>query len=772
MGSMTKSTEALPLLRDSARDLLRRTDQLARLRRLRGALPRFERRAWTQLAEAGWFSILVPEQYGGLGLGLREAAAIAEETGRDLLPEPFVAAGVQTVAVLAGTPDSGLAAHLLERVLSGEQIVGLAWQEIVGDIECRTPSTVARRHDDTVLISGRKRFVVPGTGADGWLVLAADPEGPALYWVPANLPGIRIEEESRVDGTTMASLAFDGVSVTPSSRVASGEAVMRLVESGNDIARIAQGAELLGIARRALEITLDYLGTRVQFGKPIGSFQALQHRIVDAYIQTELAEAGIEDALRALDRGQTTLAATASRIKARCTHAALLVTRLAIQFHGAIGYTDECDVGLYFKRALGLASWLGDAGAHRQRYFDLQPSATASSAAHATVAEFPREADWDRMSETEFRALVRGFLDRHYPQALRYPARRLRWREIRQWYVALSRQGWIAPAWPKQFGGMGLPPDKLLAFFEEFEGYGVARTPDQGIITIGPVLIRFGTKEQQDRFLPKIISGEHIWCQGYSEPNAGSDLASLRTEAVLDDDHFIVTGQKIWTTLAHDATHIYLLARTDKTAKKQEGISFLLADLSTPGITVRPIANIAGDEEFCEVFFDHVRVPRANLVGELNRGWSIAKALLGFERIFVGSPQQSMYALRQVQTLAVARGLFADRAFVARYAELALDVADLEAAYAHFADMVKRGETLPPSVSLLKIWATDSYSRISMLLTEAAGEHAGSFGSAEFGGVAVNPLAPLFNATMTTIYSGTNEIQRNILAKQVLRMPA
>jgi alkylation response protein AidB-like acyl-CoA dehydrogenase len=772
MGIVTEPNEALSLLQDSARDLLRRTNSLARLRRLRDAEPRFEHSMWVQLAEAGWCSILVSEERGGLGLGMREVAAIAEEVGRYLMPEPFVAAGVQTVAALSRLAESVLSSRLLERVLSGEHMIGLAWQEQPGELESAVPSLVARSSGGEVSLSGHKQFVVPGTGADGWLACASDAAGPALYWIPARLPGIGVVEESRIDGTTMAAVHLANVSVPASNRLASGEAALGVIAYANDVARIAQGAELLGVARRALEITLEYLGTRVQFGKPIGSFQALQHRMVDAYIHTELAAACIEDALNAIDRGQTTLAAAASRIKARCAHTALLVTRLAIQFHGAIGYTDECDVGLYFKRALALSGWLGDATAHRQRFFASQPISAKSVKSQLTVTEFPREADWEQMSEDEFRALVRAFLEKHYPQALRYPPRRLYWREIKPWYVTLAKQGWLAPAWPRQFGGMALPPDKLLAFFEEFEHHGVARTPDQGLITIGPVLIRFGTKDQRDRFLPKIISGEHIWCQGYSEPNAGSDLASLKTEAVLEGDQFIVNGQKIWTTLAQDATHIYLLVRTDKSVKKQEGISFLLVDLASPGITVRPIRNIAGHEEFCEVFFDKVRVPRANLVGELNQGWTIAKALLGFERIFVGSPQQSLYALKQVEILAKARDLFADPAFVARYAELALDVADLEAAYSHFADIVKRGEALPPNVSLLKIWATETYSRISMLLVEAANEHGASFGAAQFDGVGVNPLAPLLNATITTIYSGTNEIQRNILAKQVLRMPS
>ena len=254
--------------------------------------------------------------------------------------------------------------------------------------------------------------------------------------------------------------------------------------------------------------------------------------------------------------------------------------------------------------------------------------------------------------------------ENNFPGEWRYPQRRLRWAEIGHWYLTLSKQGWVAPSWPTPYGGMGLTPEKLIIFIEEQERWGVARTPDMGITMVGPLLINHGNEAQRAYYLPKIIAGEHIWCQGYSEPNSGSDLASLRTEAVVDGDDFIVNGQKIWTTLAQDATHIFLLVRTDKSAKKQEGISFLLADMKTPGITVRPIRNIAGGEDFCEVFLENVRVPRSSIVGELNKGWTIAKALLGFERIFLGSPKQSQYALARVQEAAQRLGLFEDSGFV------------------------------------------------------------------------------------------------------------
>jgi 3-oxochol-4-en-24-oyl-CoA dehydrogenase len=548
-----------------------------------------------------------------------------------------------------------------------------------------------------------------------------------------------------------------------------GKDALALVDVANDRARVIQSAELLGVMRKALSQTIDYLGTRKQFGQAIGSFQALKHRAVDAYIQVELSASCVEDVLTQIELGGA-LSALASRAKSRTVYAALLVTRMAIQFHGAMGFTDECDIGLYYKRTLKLSAQLGNLNGHRMRFFQ-QTAPESSTTAQVTTTEFPSQADWDAMSEKDFRQMLRSFYSTNYPETLRNVPRRLHWHEIKDWYMTLSRQGWVAPAWPKHFGGMGLSPEKMIAYVEEQEQYGVARAPDMGVVMIGPLLIQRGSAAQQQKFLPKIIAGEHIWCQGYSEPGAGSDLASLRTEAVQDGDVFVVNGQKIWTTLAQDATHMFALVRTDKEAKKQAGISFLLIDLATPGITIRPIKDIVGYEEFCEVFFDNVRVPVDNLVGELNQGWTIAKTLLGFERIFLGSPKQSRYAMSQLTAMAEHLELFSDAVFVSRYAELMLDVADQVSGYTHYAEMVKRGEVLPPSVSLLKIWGTDTYQRICALMVEYAQEHGASGFNTELSPAGLNVPAIMLNSIPSTIYGGSTEVQKEILAKHVLKLP-
>jgi alkylation response protein AidB-like acyl-CoA dehydrogenase len=383
----------------------------------------------------------------------------------------------------------------------------------------------------------------------------------------------------------------------------------------------------------------------------------------------------------------------------------------------------------------------------------------------------PQQRDWNALSDDEFRATVRTEFETHHPLHLRFPARRLRWAENKSWYLRMAAKGWIAPGWPREFGGMGLTPSKMLIFLEEQERCGIARFQDHGILMVGPVLMRFGTEAQRRRYLPPILACEEIWCQGYSEPNAGSDLASLRTEARREGDDFVINGQKTWTTLAHDASHIFVLARTDKNAKKQEGISFLLVDIAAPGVSVRPIRDIAGHEEFCEVFFDNVRTPASNLVGELNHGWTVAKSLLGFERIHIGSPKLPEYGLQVLQSVARQQGMLQDPVFRDRLARLQLDVANLGDIYGQFAAMAGRGEALGPEVSLLKIWATETFQRIAELIVETAGDCGGHAGKVQLGEESIDLLAPFYKARPSAIYGGSNEIQRNILARHVLNLP-
>ncbi|MNX65302.1 Acyl-CoA dehydrogenase [compost metagenome] len=752
---------------EAAGGILAQVSPLARLRELRGASPGWDGATWKTLAEAGWTSATVPEDLGGLGLEIDVLGAIATAVGESPLPEPYLGAGAMAALVLPAFAGSALARDLLNGVMAGSTVLGLAWQENPGEVIPTSVSTSASREGDRIRLVGCKRWVSP-VGATGWLVHARQGELPTLVWLRPDDAGVAVETELRADGSMLCTLQMDVL--LPGSRIiAEGEDVDRVCQQALETTRLLQCSELYGIARHVFCMTLDYLKTRVQFGRPIGSNQALQHRMVDAYVGVMVCGALLADSYREVREDPASLARVAALAKTRIAERVIALCREAVQLHGAIGYTDEYDVGLYLKRALHLASWLGSPRTLQARYLALRQHGGRQEQPEGVAAS---GTDYSAMSDDGFRLMVREFLRAHYPQHLRHVPRRLRLREVREWYQTLSRCGWLAPAWPREHGGMALPPAKLLVFFEEMEGWGVARLPDQGIINLGPVLIQHGTPEQKARYLPRILSGDDIWCQGYSEPNAGSDLASLRTEAVRDGGDFIVNGQKIWTTLAHDATHIFALVRTDKTVKPQAGISFLLIDLQSPGVTIRPITNIVDEQEFCEVFFEDVRVPVGNLVGELNMGWGIAKDLLGFERIFAGSPQQSRQALHHLEQLAESQSLFELPEFCQTYAQLLGDVREVEALYGLFADIVRRGELLPPSVSGLKILATETYVRIAREILRWADVAGGTWsGIPMTDGTSLIPGAPFLQSLVTTIYGGSNEIQRNIVAKAVLDLP-
>jgi alkylation response protein AidB-like acyl-CoA dehydrogenase len=320
---------------------------------------------------------------------------------------------------------------------------------------------------------------------------------------------------------------------------------------------------------------------------------------------------------------------------------------------------------------------------------------------------------------------------------------------------------------------MGLSFRKQMIYHEELEHCGVARIIDLADTQLGPILIQEGTDAQREHYLPRMLNCEHVWCQGYSEPNAGSDLASLRMQARLEGEHFIVSGQKIWTTHASDSTHIFALVRTGKYEKRQQGISFLLVDLDSPGISIRPIDNLAGEDEFCEVFFDEVRVPVANLVGEIDQGWAVAKALLGYERVWIGSPALAGKALDLAHHLVGICGLGADGGVCDRLAELSADMHDYRLLYARTCDRVANSGGQPGAdVSMLKIYASELLQRITEFSVDIAAEWGGVVGDVEISGHLADLHWQLMMARPVTIFAGANEIQRDILAKNLLGMPA
>jgi len=758
---------------DSVRRFIGQHSSFRRVRDQRGRPPGFSRAVWQAMAEAGWFGVMVPEDDGGMGLGLAEAAEIAGGLAAGLFPEPFAGGAIVPLALLTTSDNTALRDTVIPSILSGETLAAVAWQEDANVVDPSRCASACVIEGGTAVLTGRKRFVSGGAGADGFIVSCVGPDGLSLWWVPSGTDGLTLTKDRLLDGS------FTGTVTLASARVPVTHGIdAKGLARALDFATVLAAAELLAVARVAFDMTLEHLRTRTQFGAAIGSFQALRHRAVDCGAQLEIAGAVLRDAIEAADGGATpaVFAALASRAKARCGEAAILMAREGIQMFGAMGFTDELDLSLCVKRIMVLSASLGSAHHHRRRFAELCPPDTeAATRGGVPIGErarsLPRDTDWNGLSHDDFRMLVRDFFETEYPDEFRHLPRRVRWHEVREFNLRLAERGWIAPAWPRAAGGMALSPAKQLIYVEELERAGVGRAPDQGVRQLGPVLMKYGTDAQKSEYLPRILSCEHIWCQGYSEPGSGSDLASVATTAVRDGDWFVINGQKIWTSLAMDSTHIYILCRTDPSKPKQQGLSFIIAPMDTPGITWRPIRNIAGDEEFCHVFLDNVRVPAENLVGGLNQGWTVAKAVLGFERLGTGSPNRPLMALNRLTTLARASGLFEDQGFVDDYTRLRVLLLDHAALYGRYAQAVGRGEMLGHEVSYLKIVGMEAMQRVTEFALERAGALGAMDGPFTVGDTEVDLLAPFYLARMTTIGAGTSEINRNIIAKRVLRLP-
>ncbi|MGZ8369429.1 MAG: acyl-CoA dehydrogenase family protein [Caulobacteraceae bacterium] len=385
-----------------------------------------------------------------------------------------------------------------------------------------------------------------------------------------------------------------------------------------------------------------------------------------------------------------------------------------------------------------------------------------------------------------FREEVRAFIAANYPKGLegkQEEGRELSKEDFLAWHRILAKKGWVAPAWPKEYGGPGWSPVQRYIFSEELARADTVPILPFGINMVGPVIYTFGTPEQKARFLPPTLAGDIWWAQGYSEPGAGSDLASLRTRAVRDGDHYIVNGQKTWTTLAQHGDWIFCLVRTDPDAKAQEGISFLLIDMKSPGVTVRPIITLGGEHEVNEVWLEDVRVPVENRIYEENKGWTCAKFLLAHERTGIAGVARSKRGVEKLKVIAGTelkdgKPLSEDPFFARKIAEVEIDLLALEYTELRNLSREAAGKGPGPESSLLKIKGTEIQQRLTELTVEAVGNYAApyfrGFGDEGDNALEIGPdyahrAAPTyFNVRKTSIYGGSNEIQRNIIAKMVL----
>ena len=388
--------------------------------------------------------------------------------------------------------------------------------------------------------------------------------------------------------------------------------------------------------------------------------------------------------------------------------------------------------------------------------------------------------------ELAFQSEVRSFLKAAVPPSLAEKVKHnkdLKKAEMEAWHATLNEKGWLAQSWPRQYGGAEWTPVQQQIFEDEAAAIGAPRIIPFGLKMLAPVLMKFGSDEQKSYYLPRILSGEDWWCQGYSEPGAGSDLASLKTRAVRDGDHYVVNGQKTWTTLGQYANKIFCLVRTSSEGKPQEGISFLLIDMETPGITVRPIILLEGTHEVNEVFFDNVRVPVENRVGEENKGWTYAKYLLTHERTNIAGIGFSKDAINHVKQVArdqKIRGvaLIEDALFAARLARVEMELDALATTNLRVLSSPDAAAQAGPISSMLKIKGTEIRQEINDLARRALGPYAMPFVSEAledgYNGEPVGPdyalgvSADYFNNRKITIFGGSNEIQRGIISKTVM----
>lgn len=765
------------LLEQTLGEFLRETCTLERRRSAIASDAALDEKNWRGLADMGVLALPVAEADGGLGGSVADVAAVARLLGAALSLEPFLPCIALPARLLAHFRGRATQARWLQQLMAGEALFGLAHLERGARNIDSPPATTARATPIGLRLDGRKLHVPLARALAGLIVSARDEQGRTLLClVPADAPGLAIRSYRLVDGQLAGEVTFDGVVVAAADVLR--EDVEHALEDALTFAAAVAAADSVGCMQALLERTAVYLNDRKQFGQPIGRFQALKHRLVDCHTATEQALALID--LVGIEQAPTWAAAVAGA-KAYIDTQAVRVGHEAMQMHGAMGLTDELAISHYHKRILAKAGLYGDADAQCERL----PRHTDVTSPHAASAALPF-AQLLTEDEQAFRTEVASFLAQEVDDDLSLATRRLTCtfadRPVTDaWHARLNRRGWLAPLWPKQHGGTGWTAIERFLFEYQAALAGAPERIPMGLRYVGPILAQYGSDWQKQHFLPRILSGEHYWAQGFSEPGAGSDLAAVKTTAVLDGDDYVVNGTKIWTTNAHHANWAFCLVRTDASGKPQDGISFLLVDLRSPGIRVEPIRLLAWDQEVNQVFFDEVRVPRRHLVGEPGRGWQYAKFLLELERggtLACGRVRHEFDAVKE-QLASAAGELANDPVARRRLAALEVRLMALEAYEFRFSRAMTRATEPGVGGSIIKLVASELQQDVTQFGVEVAGPAAlelepsrplASPDALGYPGLDLDLVAmPRYlNMRAATIYAGSSEVQREIIAKHVL----
>ena len=686
---------------------------------------------WRAAADQGLHGLHLGESVGGQGYGMLELAVAVAEFGHGAVPGPFIPSVIASALIAAHDPESKLLAELA----SGETIAAAALES----------DLTGTQVDGTLTIRGECRCVPAGAQAS-LLVLPVSIEN-TVAWVVLDAAQLQIEEWKSVDPLRpVARIRADGAEVS-TDRVLS--AIPQ--SAGRAIITTLLSAEAVGIALWATETASEYAKIREQFGRPIGQFQAIKHKCAEMIATTERATAAVWDAARAIDEAaandwgdasthyQFAAAVAATLAPVAAQHCA----QDCIQVHGGIGFTWEHDTNVYYRRTLGLVAAFGHTSQFGQRVFD-----TATTTGMRTL-----DIDLDPETEqlrAEIRAEVAGL--KAIP------------REERN--AAIAEGGWVQPHLPRPWGRASDPVEQII-IAQEFST-GLVKRPQMGIAAwLIPSIVAYGTEDQKQRFLPPTFRGEMIWCQLFSEPGAGSDLASLTTKATKVDGGWRITGQKIWTTAAQFSQWGALLARTDPSAAKHNGISYFLLDMASEGVEVKPLRELTGNALFNTVFIDDVFVPDDRVLGEVNQGWEVSRNTLTAERVSIGSSEPGFLPNLERFVEFVSEGDFDD---VGRHraGELIAEGHAAKLMNMRSTQLTLAGGDAMPSAAISKL--------LSMRTGQGYAEFAvSSFGIAGAIGDGSSPQGRwaefLLASRATTIYGGTSEVQLNIIAERLLGLP-
>lgn len=685
---------------------------------------------WQAAAEQGLQGVHLAESVGGQGFGILELAVVLAEFGYGAVPGPFVPSAIASALIAAHDPQ----AKVLAELATGAAIAAYALDS----------GLTATRHGDVLVIRGEVR-AVPAAAQASVLVLPVAIES-RDEWVVLRNDQLEIEAVKSLDPLRpIAHVRANAVDVSDDALLSN-----LTMTTAHALMSTLLSAEAVGVARWATDTASAYAKIREQFGRPIGQFQAIKHKCAEMIADTERATAAVWDAARALDdAGESSsdveFAAAVAATLAPAT--AQRCTQDCIQVHGGIGFTWEHDTNVYYRRALMLAACFGRGSEYPQRVVD-----TAT-----TAGMRPVDIDLDPSTE-KLRAQIRAEV-----AALKAMPREPR-------TVAIAEGGWVLPYLPKPWGRAASPVEQII-IAQEFTA-GRVKRPQIAIATwIVPSIVAFGTDNQKQRLLPPTFRGDIFWCQLFSELGAGSDLASLATKATRVDGGWRITGQKIWTTGAQYSQWGALLARTDPSAPKHNGITYFLLDMKSEGVQVKPLRELTGKEFFNTVYLDDVFVPDELVLGEVNRGWEVSRNTLTAERVSIGGSDSTF-----LPTLGEFVDFVRDYRFEGQFDQVARHRAGQLIAEGHATKLLNLRSTL------LTLAGGDPMApaAISKLLSMRTGQGYAEFAVSSFGTDAVigdTERLPgkwgeyLLASRATTIYGGTSEVQLNIIAERLLGLP-